>query len=334
MDYSENYFFECGSGTIVNCLPEIGRQTVVAEILAGLRALPKRISSKFFYDRPGSELFQKITRLDEYYPSRTEKAIFEQLPLEAVTDCRDLDIIELGSGDHSKISLLLKKVPPGRLSGIRYFPVDISRPALESSIRELGRAFPELEVQGIVADYFHQMHLVPGDRRKLFCFLGSTIGNLERDEANAFVRDIGGTMEPGDAFLTGFDRVKDTAVLERAYNDAGGLTARFNRNVLNVVNGLIESDFNPLDFEHRAFYNRARRRIEMHLEATRDIRVRTPFAREEILVGKGERIHTENSHKFDDADIQTIAEKAGLAVRNIFSDQKELFSLALYGKDR
>ena len=333
MDYSEKDVFECGHAEIVNFLPEIGLDTAVTEIITGLRASPKRISSKYFYDKTGSELFEKITRLVEYYPSRTEKAILEQLTLDEVTDCRDVDIIELGSGDHSKISLFLEKVPAGLLPGIRYFPVDISRPALESSIRELTCMFPELDVQGIVADYFHQMHLVPGDRKKLFCFLGSTIGNLEREEASAFVGDISESMEPGDGLLIGFDRVKDTAVLERAYNDAEGITARFNLNILNVVNTLIKSDFKPGDFKHRAFYNRELRRIEMHLEAMRDVRVKSLFAEEEMLIRKGERIHTESSHKFDESDIRTLAETAGLVVKNIFSDESEWFSLVQYGKE-
>lgn len=332
MDYSTRGVLECGSATIANCLPEIGLEAVISEIVAGLTSQPKRISSKYFYDKTGSALFERITALDEYYPSRTEKSILRGLPLSAITDCSDVDIIELGSGDHSKITLLLEKIPADFLSAVRYFPVDISRPALEASIKELACMFPRLAVQGIVADYIHQMHLVPGDRKKLYCFLGSTIGNLDRKEAMAFVRDISETMNPGDGFLIGFDRVKEVRVLEIAYNDAQGLTARFNRNILNVVNGLIQSDFDPGDFEHMAFYNRREKRIEMYLEAITDVRVRTPFAAEDILIGKGERIHTENSHKFGEEDIRMIAGNAGLVVKNIFSDDREWFSLVQYGK--
>ncbi|MCW8797148.1 MAG: L-histidine N(alpha)-methyltransferase, partial [Chlorobium sp.] len=166
-----------------------------------------------------------------------------------------------------------------------------------------------------------------------FCFLGSTIGNLEREEASAFVGDISDAMEPGDGLLIGFDRVKDTAVLELAYNDAEGITARFNLNILNVVNSLIKSDFNPKDFRHRAFYNRKLRRIEMHLEAGSDVRVKSLLAEEEMLIRKGERIHTESSHKFEESDIRTLAQTAGLVVKNIFSDEREWFSLVQYGKE-
>ncbi len=332
-DYSTRDVLECGSVTIVNCLPEIGLETVVSEIIAGLIASPKRISSKFFYDKKGSDLFENITGLDEYYPSRTEKAILRGLPLCAIIDCSDIDIVELGSGDHSKITLLLKKIPSEHLSGVRYFPVDISRPALEASMKELTCMFPDLAVRGIVADYIHQMHLVPGERKKLYCFLGSTIGNLERDEATVFVRDISDTMEPGDGFLIGFDRIKDVQVLETAYNDAQGLTAQFNKNILNVVNGLIESNFDTQDFEHRAFYNRRCQRIEMHLEAKQDLRIESPFSDKDILIRKGETIHTENSHKFDETDIQHIGEHAGLRVNKIFSDENQWFSLVHYRKN-
>ncbi len=327
MDYSKRDVLERGSATIVNCLPEIGRETAVAEIFEGLTAYPKRISSKYFYDKKGSGLFERITVLKEYYLSRTEKTILQDVPLCAITDCADVDIVELGSGDHSKITLLLDKIPEECLPGIRYFPVDISRPALEASIVELSSLFTGLEIHGIVADYIHQMHLVTGKRKKLYCFLGSTIGNLQRDEAMAFVSGISATMLPGDGFLIGFDRIKDVSVLEKAYNDAEGLTARFNRNILNVVNRLIETDFDCEDFEHRAFYNQEDRRIEMHLIASKDMRVNTPLVQDDIVIQKGEMIHTENSHKFDEGDIALFAEHAGLSIAMTFSDEKEWFSL-------
>ena len=332
MDYSTRGVPECGSATIANCLPEIGLETVISEIVAGLTSQPKRISSKYFYDKRGSLLFEQITALEEYYPSRTEKSILQGLPLCAITDCSGVDIVELGSGDHSKITLLLEKIPADSLPDVRYFPVDISRPALEASIKELACIFPELAVQGIVADYIHQMHLVSGERKKLYCFLGSTIGNLERKTAAAFVRDISDMMNPGDGFLIGFDRVKDVVILEKAYNDARLLTAQFNKNILSVVNGLINSNFDSDDFEHRAFYNKKHRRIEMHLEARLDLRIKSPFSDKDILISNGERIHTENSHKFEEEDIRILAETAGLVVKNIFSDEREWFSLVQYGK--
>ncbi|WP_294347398.1 L-histidine N(alpha)-methyltransferase [Prosthecochloris sp.] len=332
MDYTTRNVFECGSATIVNHLPEIGLEAAIQEIITGLHARPKRIASKYFYDKKGSELFENITTLDEYYPSRTEKSILRVLPFRAITDCSEVDIVELGSGDHSKISLFLEKIPVKQLLGIRYFPVDISHPALEASVKELICMFPELAVQGIVADYIHQMHLVSGERKKLYCFLGSTIGNLDRGDAVQFVRNISETMNPGDSFLIGFDRVKEVSVLESAYNDVQGLTARFNKNILNVINRLIKSDFDTEDFEHRAFYNQEEMRIEMHLEAKKDIRIKSPYLKEDSGIKKGETIHTENSHKFEEKDIRLLGEHAELAVKRIFSDENQWFSLVHFWK--
>ena len=332
MDYSRREVIACGSSRIVNRLPEIGLDTAVDGILEGLARRPKRISSRYFYDPRGSALFEAITGLEEYYLSRTEKALIEALPFEAIARTPDLDIVELGSGDHSKIALLLGGVPSRLLSGIRYVPVDISCSALERSIAALVRLFPALEVEGVVADYFHQMHPVSGGRRKLFCFFGSTIGNLSRGEAAAFMRDIAASMESGDSFLIGMDRVKDVRLLERAYNDSHGVTAMFNRNILSVVNGLLGSDFQPEKFEHRAFYNRSRKRIEMHLEATEDMTVGGGALREGIPIARGEAIHTENSHKFDEDDIRVMGAAAGFDLRQIFSDENRLFSLVHYEK--
>ncbi|UZJ38664.1 L-histidine N(alpha)-methyltransferase [Prosthecochloris sp. SCSIO W1103] len=332
MDYSTRNVFECGSATIVNYLPEIGLEAAIEEIITGLHAQPKRIASKYFYDKKGSELFENITVLDEYYPSRTEKSILRVLPLGAITDCSEVDIVELGSGDHSKITLFLEKIPAKQMQGVRYFPVDISRPALEASIKELICMFPGLAVQGIVADYIHQMHIVSGERKKLYCFLGSTIGNLDREEAVQFVRDVSETMNSGDSFLIGFDRVKEVQILENAYNDAQGLTAQFNKNILNVINGLIKSDFDTEDFEHRAFYNEDKRRIEMYLEAKKTLHVKSPFSKKDIVIKKEETIHTENSHKFEEKDIQLIGEHAELAVNRIFPDENQWFSLVNYRK--
>lgn len=332
MDYSTKDAVECGSASIVNRLPEIGLRKAVSEIIDGLLACPKRISCKYFYDTEGSKLFTEITRLPEYYPARTEKEILRKLPLIHLIGSSDIDITELGSGDHAKITIILDRLSSEQLSHIRYLPVDISHSALETSIRALAERFPGLSVQGIAADYYHQMHLIPGERKKLFCFLGSTIGNLDRDEAMNFIRNIGDTMLPGDGFLIGFDRVKTAALLEIAYNDRQGLTARFNKNILCVVNRLIKSDFDPEDFEHRAFYNREQRRIEMHLEAKRAVHVNCPSTAKPLDLQKGETIHTENSHKFDVKDIHAVGEHAGLFLDRIFSDKNEWFSLAYYKK--
>ncbi|MBM3422516.1 MAG: L-histidine N(alpha)-methyltransferase [Chlorobi bacterium] len=332
MDYSTKDTTVCGSSTIVNHLPEIGLQKAVSEIVDGLLACPKRMSCKYFYDTEGSKLFNEITRLPEYYPARTEKEILRKLPLKNLIGSGDIDITELGSGNHAKITIILDRLSSEQLSHIRYLPVDISRSSLETSIRAITGRFPGLSIQGITADYYHQMHLIPGERKKLLCFLGSTIGNLDRDDAMSFVRNIAESMQPGDGFLIGFDRLKSAALLESAYNDRQGLTARFNKNILCVVNRLMQSDFDPEDFEHRAFYNPEQRRIEMHLEAKRAVHVKCPSMAIPLDLQKGETIHTENSHKFDVNDIQTVGEHAGLSLYRIFSDKNEWFSLAYYKK--
>ncbi|WP_292001152.1 L-histidine N(alpha)-methyltransferase [Chlorobium sp.] len=332
MGYSARDAIKCGSATIENHLPETGLQKTVSDILYDLYSSPKRISSKYFYDAEGSRLFTEITRLPEYYPTRTENAILRELPLDKLIGSFDIDIIELGSGDHSKIAIMLDRLLSEDLTHVRYVPVDISQSALETSIMELAGRFPGLAVQAIVADYCHQIHLLPEKRKKLFCFLGSTIGNLNRDEAMDFVRKITRTMNPGDGFLIGFDRIKETAVLEKAYNDATGVTERFNKNILRVVNRLILSDFEPDDFEHKAFYNPSERRIEMHLEAKKQLRIRCPFIEKHFELHKGESIHTENSHKFELHDILAIGAYAGLSADRLFSDNNAWFSLAYFLK--
>jgi len=332
MAYSKTTLLELSIDDIDNHLTEIGFDTTVSEIIAGLTANAKYIQSKYFYDKIGSALFEKITSLNEYYPSRTEKAIISQLPPELIEDLVDIDIIELGCGDHSKISLLMRRIPAETVPGLRYFPIDISRTALEQSIEDLRDLFPALKVKGILADYVHQMHLFPEERKRLFCFFGSTIGNLSREETLDFMQNMGAIMNTGDMLFVGMDRVKNIALLEKAYNDDQLITAMFNKNILRVINGLIKSDFNPDNFEHRAFYNTAFNRIEMHLEATDNISVKSAFIPELIRIKKGETIHTENSHKFEKADILRMGQHAGLAIKNIYSDENELFSLAHYQK--
>lgn len=332
MAYSKTNLSELPVADIDNHLTEIGFDTTISEIITGLTAKAKYIQSKYFYDKRGSALFEKITSLNEYYPSRTEKAIISQLPPALIEDLADIDIIELGCGDHSKISLLIRRIPIETVPGLRYFPIEISRTALEQSIEDLRDLFPALKVKGILADYVHQMYLFPDERKRLFCFFGSTIGNLSREETMHFMQNMGATMHPGDILLLGLDRVKNIDLLEKAYNDDQLVTAMFNKNILRVINGLISSDFNPEDFEHRAFYNADFNRIEMHLEAIGNISVKSAFMPGPIRIKKGETIHTENSHKFGKADILLMGQHAGLAIKNIYSDKNKLFSLAHYEK--
>ncbi len=317
---------------LVNYLPHIGIEKVKEEILKGLQASPKYISPKFFYDQKGSELFEEITKLVEYYPTRTEVSILSSIVKDLDIEFTDLSIVELGSGDASKIRLLLQQIPIEQLSTIRYYPLDISQSAIEKASEKLVEEYPMLSINGIVADFFHQLNMIPKTGKRLFCFFGSTIGNLDMSEIREFMELLGSEIQTDDSLLLGLDMVKVIAVLEKAYNDDQQITAGFNKNILNVVNRLAGTDLNPGEFEHLAFYNKEKGRIEMHLKARKDIVITFNSETDSIHINKGETIHTENSHKFSREDIQTMGSLAGLNIEKIFTDERQWFSLVHYRK--
>lgn len=305
----------------------------INELLAGLHSAKKYISSRFFYDHKGSELFEQITRLPEYYPYTTEKQLLHNHTVGLLANEHHTDIIELGSGDCTKISIILDRIDPNLLHKYRYFPVDISDSALKKSKELLNRTYPKLTIKPIVANFMKHIELLPGtDGRRLILFLGSTIGNLTSGQALEFLTKIRNLMRPGDFFIVGFDRVKDTLIIEKAYNDSQGVTATFNKNILNVVNQHLQSDFNVADFEHNAFFNPTELRIEMHLKAMKDLQINTPFTDHPIVIRKGETIHTENSHKFTEQQIIELAAKSGLHIENIMSDENQWFSIVIFKK--
>jgi L-histidine Nalpha-methyltransferase len=302
------------------------------QILAGLTSTEKYLPCKFFYDRRGSELFERITELDEYYPSRTEKSILQRYARELMRGIREPSLVEIGSGDCSKISMLLQVLPQETIGKLTYVPLDVSRSALEESKFQLKKRFGEIAVHDIVADFMKRIQVIDKFGNKIICFFGSTIGNLERSSANRFVSGLGGLMKPGERLLLGLDMVKDQAVMERAYNDGSGLTSRFNKNILHVANKVLGTDFDPDCFRHHAFYRKEKQRIEMHLVATRNVTVRPPFLDRDIQIDAGESIHTENSHKFTFDHIQEFASASGLSVRSVYTDDKRWFSLVDYIK--
>ncbi len=318
---------------LLNYLPNIGISNVKEEILTGLLAKQKYISPKFFYDGIGSELFEDITRLDEYYPTKTEKNILAEIVTDLDINFNKLNIIELGSGDASKITLFLEQITKDKLKTINYFPVDISQSAIEKSAEELLAKFELNSITGVVADFFHQLKLIPQNGKRLFCFFGSTIGNFNSDKAKKFIKNLSQNMQKGDSLLLGMDMVKNITILENAYNDNKGITAEFNLNILNVVNNLTGTNFNTSDFEHYAFYNSDLNRIEMHLRAKKDIEVNFTSKNKTIKFNKGETIHTENSHKFTSENINEFADFSNLSVKKIFVDSKEWFSLVHYLKE-
>lgn len=317
---------------ITNHLNNLGIENIRKEIITGLTSKQKYISSKFFYDKTGSKLFEDITQLPEYYPTRTEKQILKSIAPKLMHNLRYTDIVELGSGDCSKISLLLNSIPKENLGTINYIPVDISQSALNESARNLIERFPDLSIKGFVADFINQLDLVPKMRKRMLCFLGSTLGNFTETVSNQFLKDLSSSMNTGDTFLLGIDLVKPTDILYDAYNDSQDVTAAFNKNILNVMNDLIHSDFNTNDFEHKAFFNRGKSRIEMHLIANKDVFINTPFSSTAINLKKGENIHTENSYKFTLAQINNFAKTSGLNIKEIFNDPNNWFALVLFEK--
>ncbi len=329
MDYTNKEVLQIDQLTITNHLPDIGIGKIREEIITGLTSGNKYISSKFFYDEVGSGLFEEITKLGEYYPTRTEKSILRSIASRVMVNTQYVDIVELGSGDCSKISIFFDAVNPHNMEGLHYLPVDVSQSALQHSANSLIERFPGLQVSCQVADFMCQVGKIPYNAQRLFCFFGSTIGNFEIDEAKQFLIGLSQSMQPGDQLLIGFDMVKDEKVLHAAYNDAEGVTAKFNKNILNVVNKLIGSDFNLDSFYHLAFYSKKKARIEMHLVANEEVKVNSPhFQGGSITIKKGEGIHTENSHKYTLFDIHHFAQLSGLELKEIYTDANGWFSLA------
>jgi L-histidine N-alpha-methyltransferase len=308
-------------------LPKNGDKELKKNILADLTSSPKKISSVFFYDYNGSKLFEEITKLSEYYLTRTEIDLLKEAAPQISDKLRNVDIIEFGSGDCIKVSILLDTIPKEFIDTVCYVPFDVSIDAVEKSSTILLNKFPGIRIQGIIADFISQLDVIPKDTKKVFCFLGSTIGNLSMEKAMQFLVDLSEIMCSGDLLLLGFDMVKSKEILEKAYNDSKNVTERFNKNILNVVNSHIGTDFDPDTFEHIAFYNERFSRIEMHLKAIKNLEISCPSLPTNIYIKKGETIHTENSYKYTDENIESLSSGAGLEVQNIFTDKNKWFSL-------
>lgn len=332
MSYRERQKIPRGQILIRNHLHELGIQKRRAEIIAGLSERDKYISSKYFYDERGSVLFERITQLPEYYLTRSEKAILRDLDIGFMRGLKDLDIWELGSGNPEKISLIIDHIPAHLLHTLRYYPIDISKSAIELAAEKLLQTYPEITVNGFVADFIQQLDIIHQSRKRLFCFLGSTIGNFTEEQRLDFLGKMNQIMNDDDFFLLGVDTVKNRQKLEKAYNDEQGATAAFNLNILNVVNKICGTALRACDFNHTAVFNEEKKRIEMYLEARTDVPVKSRFIPVEITINKGERIHTENSYKFDNETILEMSKKCGFRITEIFSDNKRWFKLVLLKK--
>lgn len=305
------------------------RARMAAEVRAGLSARPlPSLPCKYFYDERGSELFDAITRLPEYYPYRTEEAILRGVAGEVVSLVRPRELAELGSGLGRKTRLLLDAM---RSEGLleRCVLLDISEGVLERSVAELARDYPGLDARGVVGDFVDDLDALGPGGGRLALFLAGTIGNLHPDRVPAFLLALAGRLEPGDGVLLGLDLVKDEARLHAAYNDTAGVTAEFNRNVLRVVNAGLEADFLPEEFEHVAFYDREHAWIEMRLRAARDMRVRVRGAGLELALSRGDEIRTELSCKYTRASFEARLPATGLAIERWYTDPDDLFASVL-----
>jgi len=293
------------------------------ELLAGLRQPQKQCNPKWLYDQRGSELFDQITRLPEYYPTRTEVGILKAEAAAIAAHCgSDCQLIEPGSGSSAKARLLFDALIPST-----YVPIDISADFLRAAAQQLGREYPWLPIHAICADFNHDwdfLQVLPAGRRVVF-YPGSTIGNLEPAQARDFLHTLRAVAGMDGGILIGVDTHKDSARLHAAYNDSAGVTAAFNRNLLCRLNTLLDADFDPAGFRHHAFYNDALRRIEMHLISERAQQVRC--AGELFEFRAGESIHTENSYKYSQADFAALAADAQLAIEASWLDDEGLFSL-------
>jgi L-histidine N-alpha-methyltransferase len=297
---------------------------ILAQIRAGMDRPQKELPPKFFYDERGSELFEAITGLPEYYLTRAEAALLARWMPAWMAELRPASLVELGAGSAVKTHVILDAM---RNSARVYVPVDVSADFLDSTALRIGGAYPELEVRAVAADFTAAFPLPALPGPVLHAFLGSTIGNFPPDEAVALLRAIRARMAAGDRFLMGVDLRKDPARIEAAYNDAAGVTAEFNRNMLRVVNALTGADFDPDAFEHRAFYNGAEHRIEMHLVPPHAQTVAVPGAGA-WTVAAGESIRTEISCKHDRASVDTMFAAAGLSVER-WEDEDGLFAILL-----
>jgi len=317
---------------IRNLLPNTGLQSVKNEIIEGLNSEKKYISSKFFYDETGSKLFDKITRLKEYYPARTEKSIIAYYGNQFLNLNGNLNIIEIGSGNSSKISILINKIPENLHHSVDYIPVDISSSSIKESVEVLLHEFPGITINGIVADFMSEFNIFPNVKNRLFCFFGSTIGNLSRNYSLLFIKNLSNIMNKGDQLLLGLDMVKNKEILENAYNDKQQITAEFNKNILSVMNKLIGTNFIANNFDHYAFYNEEKSRIEMHLKAIKSMYIKYPGNANGIKIIKGETIHTENSYKYTPYHISEFAASGRFIKVRTYSDKNKWFSIVKFTK--
>jgi dimethylhistidine N-methyltransferase len=322
-------------------LPQIIAKTETAVASAareGLSARSKRLPPWLFYDHDGSYLFEQITQLPEYYLTRIEREIFAANAAEIIAQAAQADdseparlrIAELGAGSADKTRLLLKAAV-NRQATLLYEPVDVSASALEAARVRIEFEIPGVRVAPRILNYMHGLDLKPSGpgERRMVLYIGSSIGNFEPHQAAQILDIIRAGLEPGDTLLLGVDLKKDEATLLAAYNDPAGITARFNLNMLARLNRELAADFDLGAFAHRAVWNPAESRIEMHLESLTDQRVKVPALDLEVSFADGERMHTENSYKYTPGQAETMLAKAGFIPESTWTDSRGWFAVCL-----
>jgi dimethylhistidine N-methyltransferase len=300
------------------------------DIREGFAKRPRTLPCRYFYDARGSALFERITELPEYYPTRTEAAILKACADELAALTGRCELVELGAGSARKTTLLIEAYLKRGLS-VRFRPVDVSESALTESGQALAERYDDLSIEALLGTYEQGLEALGNarDGRRMLIFLGSTIGNLEDGETRSFLARAANALAPGDFFLLGFDRAKDPAVIEAAYNDSAGVTAAFNLNVLRHINRRFGANFDLAAFVHKAPFVAEASRIEMRLISRRAQTVRVPALGIETRIEANAFIRTEISRKFEPEAILTPAKAAGFELARLWSDSKDWFSVAL-----
>jgi len=309
---------------------EAGQERSLADdVLDGLTRPFKELPPKHFYDERGAELFDRICELPEYYPTRAERAILEQSASELAQLTGAVELVELGSGTAAKTRVLLDALhDAGTLQ--RYVPVDVTESMVRDCAQTLTEEYPGLRVHGVIGDFERHLDRVPAPiGPRIVAFLGGTIGNFQPGSRRRFLRTIAGLLGPGDHLLMGTDLVKDPGVLEAAYDDAEGVTAEFNRNVLRVMNRELQADFNPEDFDHIALFDREHEWIEMRLRSRREHTTLVRALDLPVSFRAGEEVRTEISAKFTPERLGGDLSAAGLELVRWLTDPEDLFALTL-----
>jgi len=311
--------------TVTNHLPaDFLSAALRTDVLRGLTANPKWLPPKWFYDDRGSDLFEQITRLPEYYPTRAERSILAERAAEIAAASGADTLVELGAGSADKTRLLLDT---GTFR--RYVPIDVSEGALRHAATTILADYPGLTVHAVVADFEQHLEKLPDGGRRLIAFLGGTIGNQVPEERAVFLRSVRATLRPGETLLLGTDLVKSPDVLVAAYDDSAGITAEFNKNVLHVVDRELKADFDPDEFAHVAIWDADAEWIEMRLRSLRDQRVRIELLNLDVSFARGEEMRTEVSAKFRRDGVTAELEAAGFDPDEWWTDREGRFGLSL-----